>query len=303
MRIFITGSNGFLAQKFCEIVKERELPYQLLGTSKSVNRNVYLSSSQFEQLDLCSFDLLKLSLDRFKPTHILHTAAITSVEGCEQDKELAYTVNVLLTQYLSEYCKAHDIHLTFLSTDFVFDGENGPYDECAATNPINYYGQTKVLAEEVIASLNIQAAVLRTILVYGVIPDKSRSNLVLWAKKELEQNKSIKVVSDQWRMPTWVDDLAHACLLAIQKNANGTYHISGGELMSVEETVKVICHTFNFNLELLSAISSQELGQDKNRPRKTGFVLCKSKRDLQFEPTPFVKSLEYICKQLEKYGD
>ena len=140
-------------------------------------------------------------------------------------------------------------------------------------------------------------------MVYGVIPDKSRSNLVLWAKKELEQNKSIKVVSDQWRMPTWVDDLAHACFLAIENNANGIYHISGSELMTVEETVKVICRTFNFNLELLSAISSKELGQDKNRPRKTGFVLSKSKRDLQFEPTPFVKSLEYICEQLEKYGN
>lgn len=302
MRIFITGSNGFLAQKFCELVLLKKLPYVLFGVSKSVNRNVYLEAVDFQQFDLTNFVTLKESIDIFKPTHILHTAAVTSVEGCEEDREKAYSTNVLLTEYLARYCVDENIHFTFLSTDFVFDGLHGPYSEDFPVSPVNYYGETKVMAERSILNINTNAAILRTILVYGAIPDSSRSNLVLWAKSQLEQEKPIKVVSDQWRMPTWVDDLAEACLLAMSKKAKGIYHISGDRMMTIEEAVFTIVDFFGFNQALISSISAKEIGQDKSRPRKTGFVLDKSKNELGYQSTAFIKSLEYICKQLKKYG-
>lgn len=302
MKIYITGSNGFLAQKFCEVIVDRQLPHELFGVSKSINRNIYLDDSCFQQVDITDFDLLMKSLTAFNPTHILHTAAMTTVEGCEENKDEAYKVNVLLTAYLANYCAQHHIHFTFISTDFVFDGKNGPYSESDDTNPINYYGETKVLAERAILNTTADAAILRTILVYGAIPDKSRGNLVLWAKSQLEQDIAIRVVCDQWRMPTWVDDLAEASLLVMRNNATGIFNISGEEMMTIEEAVVKIAETLNLNTSLITSIRAEDIGQANNRPRKTGFNLSKSKNDLGFVPTSFVESLPYICKQLKNYG-
>lgn len=302
MRVFITGSNGFLAQKFCELVRDRHLPYQLMGVSKSSNRNIYLEEHEFLQLDVSFFEDLENSLTNFKPTHILHAVAMTSVEACEADRSQAYAINVLLTQQLSEYCKVHHIHLIFISTDFVFDGTNGPYTEDDPTGAVNYYGETKILAERAILDTHATAAILRTILVYGAIPDASRSNLVLWANSQLTHHKAIKAVVDQWRMPTWVDDLANACLLAMNIRANGIFHISGSEMMSIQETVYKVADTWKLDRDLISSTTALEMGQEQNRPRKTGFVLTKSKKVLNYQPTPFVESLAYICTQLKRYG-
>lgn len=299
MRIFITGSNGFVAQKFCEISKLGLPSHAILGVSKSSNRNPNLADSDFLQLDLADFEALSAALQQFAPTHILHTAAITSVEACKQDKSLADLMNVQLTSFLAYYCKNKSAHLTFLSTDFVFDGKEGPYIESAPTNPVNAYGQTKVEAEQRIIQSEADAAILRTILVYGVIADPNRSNLVLWAKKQLENNQTIRVVSDQWRMPTWVDDLAKACLLAMQKNAVGIYHISSTAMYSILELVEQVAQHWNLDRSLITPISADEIGQATNRPRATGFILDKAKRELGFSPTSFADSLLIIDKQLK----
>lgn len=300
MRIFITGSNGFVAQKFCEIAINDMSESTIYGVSKSPNRNKFLSN--FEQLDLTDFDNLQKSLDDFAPTHILHTAAMTTVEGCENNKELAFLINVKLTDYLAAYCKEKDIHLTFLSTDFVFDGTAGPYNESASVNPLNYYGLTKSMAEECIINRNCRATILRTILVYGVIADAGRSNVVLWAKKQLELGNSIRVVSDQWRMPTWVDDLAKVCTKSLRKQYQGIYHISSDKMMSIEELVRTLANVLCFNQDLIIPVSAKVIEQDTNRPRRTGFDLTKAKNEFDFEPTIFVDSLLYICEQLKIYG-
>lgn len=301
MRVLLTGSNGFLGQKFSEKLSHYSLVENLLGISKSANRNPYLSPDQFRQVDLENTEEMVATLEAFKPTHILHTAAMTSVEACEQDKEAAYRINVGVTKALAAYCKRKGIHLTFLSTDFVFDGKNGPYRESDPTKAVNFYGQTKIEAEEAIVQSAADAAILRTILVYGAIPDKGRSNLVLWAKNQLEQGKEITVVVDQWRMPTWVDDLADACYLAMQQRASGIFHISGEEMMSIMEAVKLVADTWNLNTSKIHPITAEAIGQHRNRPRTTGFVLDKAKSFLKYQPTPFVASLHAIKKQLEEY--
>jgi len=302
MRIFITGSNGFLAQKFCEVVLDKGLDISLFGVSKSISRNPFLTEAEFQQLDVTDFELLEASLTRFKPTHILHTAAAATVESCDADKEAADKINIELTSFLASYSALNAIHLTFLSTDFVFDGLGGPYREDAETNPLNYYGETKVLAEQVLLHSEVEVAILRTILVYGAIPDSGRSNLVLWAKGQLEQGKPIKVVSDQWRMPTWVDDLAEACFIVMQKRITGLYHISGEEMMSIEEAVRKLAEVWQLDQSLISPITAKELGQEFNRPKRTGFDISKAKADFDFKPTFYVDSLVYICEQLKKYG-
>lgn len=301
MRILITGSNGFVAQKFCELYGATENLF--LGISKAPNRNKSLSSESFIQCDLNDLEKLGDILSEFRPTHILHAAAISSVEACVQNPELAKAVNIELTKFLGQYATNHHTHLTFLSTDFVFDGrQQEHYRETDKTTPINAYGKTKTEAEQHLLNLNSNIAILRTILVYGCIADTTRSNLVLWAKQQLETNKSIKVVNDQWRMPTWVDDLVRACFLSMEKAASGIFHISGGEQFSIESAVRQVADYWQLDQSLIQSISAKEIGQDQNRPQRTGFILDKAKTILGFTPTPFIVSLQKIEEQLKQYN-
>ena len=302
MRVLLTGSNGFLGQKFCEKLAEYSEINVILGVSKSPNRNPYLDENTFKQIDLLDNESLLEIINTFEPTHILHTAALTAVEICEEQPELAQKINVNLSVQLAQIAKEYNLHYTFLSTDFVFDGQHGPYKETDKVHATNNYGQTKVDAERQITAVNPDATILRTILVYGAIPDRSRSNLVLWAKKQLENGSPIKVVSDQWRMPTWVDDLADSCYLAMEKKASGIFHISGNEMMTVLEAVEKLADTWNLDKSLISPIASAEIGQATNRPRKTGFILDKAEEILNYKPNSFVVSLQKIKEQLKKYN-
>ncbi|MBD1431078.1 MULTISPECIES: SDR family oxidoreductase [Sphingobacterium] len=302
MRVLLTGSNGFLGQKFCEKLSEYSEIKAILGVSKSLNRNSYLDENTFKQIDLLDYESFLEIINAFEPTHILHTAALTAVETCEEKPKLAQQINVDLSAQLAQIAKQKNIHYTFISTDFVFDGLNGPYKETDAVKATNNYGQTKIDAEQQITAVNTDAAILRTILVYGAIPDKNRSNLILWAKKQLENGSPIKVVSDQWRMPTWVDDLADASYSAMQKRTSGIFHISGNEMMTVLEAVATLADTWNFDKSLISPITAAEIGQATNRPRKTGFILDKAEQILNYKPTSFVVSLQKINEQLKKYN-
>ncbi|WP_282637652.1 SDR family oxidoreductase [Sphingobacterium thalpophilum] len=300
-KILVTGSNGFLGQKVVDLLSKAS-QYEVVAISKSANRNPYQEGYDFSQVDLLDKD----SVDHFLSAHvfdaIIHTAAMTSVEACEADKTACQRLNVDLVETLASYCAKNNTQLIHLSTDFVFDGKKGSlYIEDDIPNPQSEYGKSKYASEQILLKTHCRFAILRTILVYGINADHNRSNLVLWAKGKLSQGEAIKVVNDQWRMPTFVDDLAHACQLAIERKAQGIFHISGSELMSISEAVYQIADYWKLDTTLISEISAASIGQADNRPRQTGFDGNKSKKELGYVPTPFRKSLEIIDKQYNEY--
>lgn len=297
MRIILTGSNGFLGQTLTDKLVQRP-DVTLLATSKRRNRNPNLEDGAFAPCDLESFEAFDELAKKFKPTHVIHTAAISSVEACEKNPETCELTNVLFVKKLAEFCKAHQVHLTFLSTDFVFDGKDGPYAETDLPNPCNAYGASKWRAEQAIDTVGCQAAILRTILVYGVSKDPGRTNLVLWVHNKLSNNEVISAVQDQWRMPTWVENLADACLLAASKNARGTYHISSDTMYSIVEVARLVADCWSLDKSLIQPIAAKDIGQAENRPRKTGFIIDKARKELEFSPTSLVDSLLEIKKQL-----
>src|SRR5690606_27956424 len=201
--ILITGANGFLGQKLVEKLIDKS-QYHIVATSKSENRNFIREGYTYIPCDFTEMDALQALLDEVQPDQIIHTAAMSSVEACEKDPTLCEKVNIETVYQLGQYCARHDKHLIHLSTDFVFDGKEGPYKESDTTAPCNAYGESKVRSEPRLASSWCRAAILRTIFVYGINGDPKRSNLVLWAKAQLENSNRINVVRDQWRMPTFV---------------------------------------------------------------------------------------------------
>ena len=297
--ILVTGSNGLLGQKITEKVL-KEGGVNLVATSKGANRYPVKSGYQYVSMDILNPVEVKNVIEKYKPDAIIHTAAMTNVDTCEEQKELAYQLNVESVITLVSIAEEYNIQLVHLSTDFIFDGEDGPYDELAAPNPLSYYGETKLKAEEVLKNSKAKWAILRTIIVYGIVSDMSRSNIVLWAKGALEKGNPINVVNDQWRMPTLAEDLADICLLAIEHDAQGVYNASGKDLMSISELVARVADFWNLDKSLIKEISAETLNQTAKRPKKTGFILDKSMTDLKYNPHSFEQGLAILDQQMKE---
>ena len=297
--VLVTGSNGLLGQKITERLLETK-QFNLIATSKGANRFPVEQGYDYTEMDILDPEQVKSVVEKFQPDAIIHTAAMTNVDTAEAEKEMARQLNVESVKTLVSLCEEHNIQLIHLSTDFIFDGAHGPYDELDAPNPLSFYGLTKLEAEEVIKSSTCRWAILRTILVYGIGSDMSRSNIVLWAKAALEKGEPIQVVNDQWRTPTLAEDLADCCLLAVEKDARGVYNASGKDLMSIAELVERVADFWHLDKSPIRQVSSASLNQTARRPAKTGFILDKSIADLAYNPRSFEEGLAIVAGQLKK---
>ncbi|MGM9475180.1 SDR family oxidoreductase [Pedobacter sp. GSP4] len=296
--ILTTGSNGLLGQKLTEkILIEGRL--KLIATSKGANRYPVKDGYHYAEMDILNPAQVKQVIKKYKPDAIIHTAAMTNVDTCEANKVLCHQLNVDAVQTLISLCAEHSIQLVHLSTDFVFDGADGPYREEDTVNPVSYYGESKVWAEDLVKQSTSPWAIIRTILVYGITNDMSRSNIVLWAKGALEKASPIHVVNDQWRMPTLAEDLAEACILAVEKNAQGIYHISGKDYMSIADLVRKVADYWSLDKSLIQEVSSASLNQTAKRPVKTGFVLDKAINDLGYQPHSFEEGMAVLAQQMK----
>lgn len=303
MKILITGSNGLLGQKLITLLQQQP-DVQLVATA---HRPLVfpLGKGEFHLLDISNQKQVSEVIARTKPDVIINTAAMTNVDRCETERDACWQANVTAVQYLVEACQKHCIHLIHVSTDFIFDGKEGPLDETAVPAPVNFYGESKLAAEKLIQESSISWCILRTVLVYGVSTDMSlpagqagRSNIVLWVKKSLEEGKSINVVNDQWRTPTLAEDLAMGCWLAAKKKARGIYHISGKDFLSPYDIAIKTAHFFNLDESLIKPTDSTQFKQPARRPLKTGFILGKAARDLGYAPKSFEEGLAVLAAQL-----
>ena len=298
MKILITGSNGLLGQKLTGLLA-RNSNVELLATSKGNNRIKNKEGYVYQSLDITKREKVLSLVAEFLPDAIINTAAMTNVDACELNKEQCWDLNVTAVQYIIEAAEKYNSHLIQLSTDFVFDGENGPYQEADQPNPLSYYGKSKYKSEKLLVASKIEWSIVRTILVYGVVDDLSRSNIVLWAKEALEKGNPLTIVDDQFRSPTLAEDLAMGCYLIALKKAEGIYHISGKDAMSIIELVYKVADFYGLDKSIVTPIKSALLNQPAKRPPKTGFILDKAIKDLGYNPLSIKEGLVELTRQLE----
>lgn len=296
MRILVTGSNGLLGQKLTRLLQDDQSTY-LIATARGKSA-VRITHGEYHSLDISDRDSVESVLRLTKPDVIINTAAMTQVDDCETQREACWKANVTAVENLVRCCQALHIHLVHVSTDFIFDGSHGPLDENESPSPVNFYGESKLAAEKIIQSSSISWAILRTVLVFGITNDMSRSNIVLWVKKSLEQKKNIQVVNDQWRTPTLAEDLAQGCYLAARKRARGIYNISGKDFMSPYDIAIQTAEFFNLDKSLITSTDSTKFVQSARRPPKTGFIIDKARRELGYEPRSFREGLALLAQQI-----
>lgn len=298
MKILITGANGLLGQKLLYALLDQG-KHQVIATARGHNRASRQEGYTYVSLDLTDAASIATVVNEYRPEVLIHTAAMTNVDACELDPQACEQHNVAATRHLLDACKTLGAHFIFVSTDFVFDGKAGPYREEDPVGPLSVYARSKVEAEQSVQQSGLPWAILRTMIIYGVVDDAQRSNVVLWTKASLEQGKDINVISDQFRGPTLAEDLAQACIACAEKKATGIYHVSGREVISILDIAREVADFFHLDKKHIRPITTAELKQPALRPLKTGFIISKAERDLDYRPHSLKEGLKVVAAQLK----
>ena len=297
MKILITGSNGLLGQKLVQLILEKG--NDLVATARGENRlPIPEDNYSYRSLDITDKDQVLQVIGEENPDVVIHTAAMTNVDQCETEREGCRKLNVDAVEYIIKACEHTGAYLLHLSTDFIFDGEAGPYDENGIPNPVSFYGESKLAAEKLLFDSNIKYGIARTVLVYGTAHDMSRSNIILWVKRSLEAGKDIKVVDDQLRSPTLAEDLAIGCYLMAQKRAEGVFNISGKDLLTPYDMAIKTAEFFNLETSTMTRTDASSFTQTAKRPPRTGFIIDKAKTELGYNPRSFDEGITILAEQI-----
>lgn len=301
MTIIVTGSNGLLGQKLIYKLRYRD-NVKLVAASRGPNRLIEKGGYLYEDWDITNPQQTEKIITKYNPDVIINTAALTNVDACETQREQCWDINVNAVKYMVDVIEKNklDTHLIHLSTDFVFDGTAGPYKEEDKPNPLSYYALSKFESEKIVQQSKINWAIARTIIVYGIVDNMSRSNIVLWAKDALSKKQNINVVDDQFRSPTLAEDLADGCILIAEKNTKGIYHLSGKETFSILDLVYKVADFWGLDKSFVNPIKSNTLNQAAKRPPRTGFIIDKAVIELGYNPHSFEEGLKILDEQLSK---
>ena len=291
MKILITGANGFLGYYLVEQLLARK--FSVIATGKGECRLPFTHAINFQWLSMDFTDPFSIHdvFEKVKPDVVVHAGAMSKPDECELDQMKAYLVNVEGTIQLLINAEEIKSFFIFLSTDFVFDGERGMYSENDLPHPVNYYGRTKLEAEEAVKEYEYDWAIVRTVLVFG----KNRSgnkNFLEIIREKLEKRIGYNVVDDQVRTPTYVEDLARGIVSIIEKKATGVFHLSGKDKMTPYQMAIRTAALLNFESSVLKKVTAGSFSQPARRPLKTGFKIDKAAKELGYQPVPFEEGLK-----------
>lgn len=297
-KVLVTGSNGLLGQKLVQQLVDLD-EFEVIATGRGKCR-IENTGFQYVEINIEDEKQVDEVIGLISPDILIHGAAMTHVDECELNQEACFKANVVATQNLISASEKADSLFVFVSTDFIFSGLDGkdPYLEDSTPHPVNYYGETKLEAENLVKESALKWAIVRTGLVYGVAQDLTRSNIILWVKSSLEQGKEIQVVDDQVRTPTLAEDLAAGCVLIAQKKATGVFNISGGELLTPFQMAIQTADYFGLDKSLIKRTDSSRFTQPAKRPLKTGFIIDKARKQLGYEPKTFQAGIGILAKQI-----
>ncbi|PSQ76097.1 MAG: dTDP-4-dehydrorhamnose reductase [Bacteroidetes bacterium QH_7_62_13] len=296
-RVLITGANGLLGQALVRRLSSTD-DHDVLATARD-DAPRFDVPCDYTQLDVTTPDAVETLLTDYDPDVVVNCAAVSDVTECDEDRNRAWAVNARAVRTLAKQCRSVGARLIQLSTDFVFNGKRGPYEEDARPDPVNYYGRTKLAGENALREFDfLDWAVVRTVLLYGTAKDLSRSNVVLWMIDRLSEGKPLRVVDDQWRTPTYVRDLADGIVRLIDRDRTGIYHMSGREMITIHELARTVADVLGFDPSPIEPVSSDYFEDAVDRPPKTGFIILKAETELGYDPRPLREGLRTVGKEL-----
>ncbi len=295
MKIFITGSNGLLGQALTTLLL-RETNYDLILTSAE-DKSYLEYAGKYEKLDITAKEDVKKMVAFYEPNVIVNCAAFTNVDACETERELSWRINVDGVKNLIIACRKENCKLIHISTDYIFDGKNGPYTEEATPSPVSFYGRSKLAAENAVTTSTINYTILRTMVLYGTGVNV-KPNFAVWMINMLKNNEPIKIVDDMIGNSTMADDLAYAILKSIEKNLKGIYNIAGIDIISRYDFAMILCDVFKFDKNMITKIKTKDLQQAAARPLNSGLTTLKAETQMGFKTMDSLEGIRLLKVQL-----
>lgn len=281
-----------------KLVKDFSPHYKIIACDLSPESYLPLSNLSYESLDITNPRQLGFQISFYHPEVIINAAAYTDVDGCEIHKDKAWATNVGGVKNLVDSCRKQKIKLIHLSTDYIFNGEEGPYTEEDPPAPVNFYGETKLQSEKLIKESGIDFLIIRTNVLYGFGKNVKR-NFLLWLLDKLSKNEKIKIVTDQFNNPTLVDNLSSCILEMVKKDLSGIYHIAGSEYLSRYDFAIKVANKFDFDKNNILPTKTEHLQQKAKRPHRGGLKTEKAEKILETQLLSIDTALDYI-KQSEQ---
>jgi dTDP-4-dehydrorhamnose reductase len=291
MKILVTGANGFLGYYLIKNLLSKH--YVVIATGIGPCRLPFTNTNfTYTEMDFTDPFRVHDVFEQYKPTIVVHAGAMTKPDDCENDQWKAYVTNVEATLTLLMNAEEQKAHFIFISTDFVFSGnDEGFYKEDDAHAPVNFYGKTKSEAEEGVREYQGLWSIVRTVLVYGN-PATGKGNLLTVVKDHLSNGKMYSVFNDQVRTPTYVEDLAEGIAAIIEGKHPGIFHLSGEDVLTPYDMAMQTAAYLHLDTSLLKEVTAAELVQVAKRPAKTGLNIEKAKRILNYKPRSFAEGLK-----------
>jgi len=291
LKLLITGASGLYGSKLAQ----KALAKGLEVYSTDIQR---LSAyGNFVKLNITDKIHVEEAFKSLKPNVVVHAATLTDVDKCETNKELAWKINVEGTKNVVEAAKATDSFIIYISTDYVFSGEKGNYKEIDAPNPINYYGITKLKAEEIVQTQK-EYLIARPSVIYGSTPAAGKINFALWLIETLKKGEHAKIITDQWNSPTLNTSLAEMTLEVVERKLTGIYHLCGASKVSRFEFAEEIADAFGLDKNLLDKVTSSEFAWPAKRPMDSSLDTSKAQSSLKNKPLNMAKALEQLKSEL-----
>jgi len=291
LKLLITGAIGLYGSKLANMGVQR-------------NIEVYSSDVQelpvdgtFVKLDVSNKELVAETFTRIKPDVVIHAATLTDVDKCELNKELAWKINVEGTKNIVEAAKGTGSFLIYISTDYVFNGEKGNYTELDQPNPINYYGLTKLKAEELVKAQD-EYLIGRPSVIYGSTPAAGKVNFALWLIETLHRGEHAKIVTDQFNTPTLNANLAEMTLESAERRLTGTFHLCGATRVSRFQFAQLIAETFDLDKRLVDPVQSSQFKWPAKRPMDSSLDTSKAQKTLKNKPIEIHEALKRLKLEL-----
>jgi dTDP-4-dehydrorhamnose reductase len=293
-RILLFGSNGLVGSRLAEHFRDQKKIELLCASS---GENSIITDVSYRQVDISERAQVKKIINNFYPDFIINAAAFTNVDKCEEEKEKAWKINVEGTENLMFYSRTLDAHLIHFSTDYIFDGEDGPYSENDRPNPINYYGRTKLASENLVKTSPGKWTILRINVPYGNSPS-DKNDFVKWTFNSLSKKKPVSIVTDQINNPTFIDDIVDAVSRIVSYKREGVYQLGGRTFLSRYDFAMRIADFFELDRLLITPINTKDLNQIAFRPLNSGLLTIKAETQLNYKPTPIEETFRLLIREL-----
>jgi len=293
LNLFITAGSGLLGKALLETCPNE---FKLSATYFPNKPDNFPESVNFFELNITNRDKVLKCIKKIKPDVIIHTAAIGSVDFCEKNKDISWATNVDGTKNIIEAAKECNSEIIYISSNAVFDGNNPPYKEEDETNPISYYGETKVICEKLVKNSELKSVVIRAILMYGWHNSSERQNMVTWILDSVSKGVPLKIVNDIYSNPLLSLNCANAIWAVIKKEKTGIFHVAGSDCVSRYDFALKIAEIFDLDKSMLAPVPNSYFTEIAPRPYNTCLCTDKMERELKIKSIGIEEGLKILKK-------